>query len=377
MSSDRERTTSHLLLTQEPQRLGSGWLSGTIGAIVGLAGLAAAACLVWPQALTTPALRDHYPANLRTWVVAALAVATALATLSLWLRRKKTLGVVALGSAALGGTLLLFAADLSTPGTTTSLLAVDVFTLNLLLYPAVFLPLERLWPHRDQPTFRAEWWTDLAWFASSALLVQLTTFLVLAPGNAVSGVTASFGANVAALRFVVQFAAIVVVADVAQYWVHRACHQVPFLWRFHAIHHSAEAMDWLAGSRLHVVDALLTRALVFLAIAALGFHLHVIGLYLVFIAAQATFVHANVAWRLRWLEGWLVTPRFHHWHHAKAPIDVNFAVHLPWLDRLFGTFHLPPLAWPEHYGLAAGAKGPRGFWRQLVAPFRRRQPPWS
>jgi lathosterol oxidase len=153
-----------------------------------------------------------------------------------------------------------------------------------------------------------------------------------------------------------------------QYWVHRACHRVPFLWRFHAVHHSAEAMDWLAGSRLHLVDALLTRALVFAAIAALGFDLRAVAAYLVFVGAQATFVHCNTALRLSWLEPFLVTPRFHHWHHARELQDVNFAVHLPWLDRLFGTWSMPS-GWPQGYGLAGGAKGWRGFWRQMVGPF--------
>ena len=169
----------------------------------------------------------------------------------------------------------------------------------------------------------------------------------------------------------VQFVAIVVVSDFVQYWVHRACHTVPLLWRFHAIHHSATAMDWLAGSRLHTVDAVLTRALIYLPLFLLGFDAGAIGAYLVFVAAQATFVHANVRWRLSWLEPWLATPRFHHWHHADAPPDVNFAVHLPVFDRLFGTWHLPSGEWPQRYGLAGGAMAPRGFWRQFATPFVR------
>ena len=59
---------------------------------------------------------------------------------------------------------------------------------------------------------------------------------------------------------------------------------------------------------------------------------------------------------------------FHHWHHARELQDVNFAVHLPWLDRLFGTWSMPS-GWPQGYGLAGGAKGWRGFWRQMVGPF--------
>ncbi|MFY9345176.1 MAG: sterol desaturase family protein [Planctomycetota bacterium] len=368
--SERPRGPGHWLVSDESHRFGSGWISGTIGAVLGLAALGTVACLLLPAQLTTPALRAWYPLPLvRTLLATALALGFGLGVVSLILRRKKTLGAIAVASTLLAAALQAAVPDEVAAQTATGL-GLDVFVLNLLLYSALFVPLERLWPLRPgQPTFRPEWWTDLAWFFSSALLVQLTTFLVLGPAQALAfAAVPALQAAVRALPFVVQFVAIVVVADLVQYHVHRACHRVPLLWRFHAIHHSAVAMDWLAGSRLHVVDAVLTRALVYAALFLAGFDTVAIGAYLVFVAAQATFVHANVGWRLRWLEPWLVTPRFHHWHHAESPIDVNFAVHLPWLDRLFGTFHLPGAAWPERYGLA-GVVAPRGFWRQLVAPF--------
>lgn len=353
------------LLTDEPHRFGSGWLSGTLGALLGLAGLGAAACLAWPDALTTPALRAHWPAALPQWTAACLLVAAVLGAVSLGLRRKKTLGLVALAAAVLGAALLV-ALPQRPPAGGPGVVAVDALVLNLLLYPLVFLPLERLSPLRDQPTFRPEWPTDLAWFVASALFVQVTTALVLAPGNALAGALPAARTALGDLPLLLQLPLVVLVADLAQYWIHRACHRLPWLWRFHAIHHSATAMDWLAGSRLHVVDALLTRALVYAAIAALGFDLAAIAAYLAFVGAQATFVHANVRWDLRWLEPWLVTPRIHHWHHADALPDGNFAVHLPWLDRVFGTLQLPPAGWPARYGLAGGVAGPRGFWRQLL-----------
>lgn len=354
-------------VSDEPHRFGRGWIAGTIGAVLGLAAVGTAACLAWPEVLTTPQLRAHYPPAIRELALGAAALALALGLVSALLRRKKTLAVIASTSGLVATGLLAAVPNREAGAAAAATLGVDVFVLNLLAYSAVFVPLERLWPRRAaQPTFRAEWWTDLAWFLSSALLVQITTLLVLAPGNFLSAHAPTvFAAATWALPLPLQVVAIVVVADLVQYWMHRACHRVPFLWRFHEVHHSAQAMDWLAGSRLHLVDALLTRAAVFAAIAALGFPVRAIAIYLVFVTAQATFVHANVGWRLRWLEPFLVTPRFHHWHHAESPIDVNYAVHLPWLDRLFGTFHLPGDAWPERYGLLNGATGPRGFWRQL------------
>jgi len=176
---------------------------------------------------------------------------------------------------------------------------------------------------------------------------------------------------VSAQPFVVQFAAILFLTDFVQYWIHRGFHQVPMLWRFHRIHHSADVMDWLAGSRLHLVDVAVTRGLTYVPIYVLGFAEAPLVTYIAFVSIQATFIHANVRFTfgpLRWV---LATPQFHHWHHGADPeaVNRNFAVHLPLLDRLFGTCYLPKDRWPVSYGLADGTTVPPGYVRQLVDPF--------
>jgi sterol desaturase/sphingolipid hydroxylase (fatty acid hydroxylase superfamily) len=101
-----------------------------------------------------------------------------------------------------------------------------------------------------------------------------------------------------------------------------------------------------------------------------GFAPAAVYAYLVFVSFHAVFIHANVRFAFRPIEWLLVTPRFHHWHHAVDPVDRNFAVHLPLIDRLFGTAHLPPTVWPPAYGLGAGDRLDNNYWRQLLAPFR-------
>jgi len=70
----------------------------------------------------------------------------------------------------------------------------------------------------------------------------------------------------------------------------------------------------------------------------------------------------------------MVTPRFHHWHHGKEKeaIDVNFSIHFPLYDRLFGTYHMPENRWPEEYGIG-GDPVPRGYWKQFLYPFKKDQ----
>ena len=128
-------------------------------------------------------------------------------------------------------------------------------------------------------------------------------------------------------------------------------------------------MDWLAGSRLHVLDVVVTRGLVIAPVFLLGFAQTAVYAYLIFVGFHAVFIHANVGFHFGRLDHWIATPRVHHWHHALTPTDRNFAVHLPVLDRIFGTLHLPERVWPDAYGIA-GHPVPEGWLAQLVAPFR-------
>jgi len=247
--------------------------------------------------------------------------------------------------------------------------------LDLLVLAAVFVPLERLFAlKREQPVLRQGWRTDLAHFGVSHLLVQVTVLLTLAPATLLLSplVSRGFQSAVAAQPAALQFLEAMALADLFQYAVHRAFHAVPFLWRFHAIHHSSTRMDWLAGSRLHLVDVVVTRATSFVPLFLMGFSPGPLMAYLTFVAFHAVFIHANLRPRLRPLRWLVATPLFHHWHHAADAegIDVNFAVHLPWIDRLFGTAHLPD-RWPGAYGIA-GNPVPEGWARQLADPFRPR-----
>jgi sterol desaturase/sphingolipid hydroxylase (fatty acid hydroxylase superfamily) len=358
------------------RRGAAGWLSGIASVALGAMGLGAVLCLWFPAVLTTPELREIYDMTvIRAVIKLGLLAAFLLGAASLVLKRRKALGVtgIALSVAAtlLGGSQV----EVSTPVARSSHVGLDWFLLNLLVLAMVFVPLEQIlarWP--EQGLLRPGWKTDLAHFAMSHLLVQVTVLLTMAPAAIFFrwAVSPALQSRVAALPAAVQFVAILVVADLTQYAIHRAFHRVPALWRFHAIHHSSTALDWLASSRLHLVDIVVTRALSFVPIYVLGFAPGPTYAYLVFVSFETIFIHANVGvpfGPLRWV---VATPQFHHWHHSAQAeaVDKNFAVHLPLIDLAFGTFHLPRGRWPERYGLA-DARVPEGYLAQLTFPFRR------
>ena len=382
--SDQRLTTrprAHVALrTSEAMSVGHGFVSGLVSALLGMAGLGLVLGLRFPELVHFGELRPLYDSPyLRAAIHATLVSAFLLGTVSAFLRANKALALTGIGftlvAALLGGSRVAAA---PTTGAPSSWLAVDFFVLNLLLYSAVFVPLERLFPLRaTQAVFRRHWLVDVSYFFVNSVLVEVLTVLTLSPALILFD-WARVGAVVevvGSLPLPVQVLVMVLVADLTQYWVHRTFHVVPFLWPFHAIHHSVEEMDWLAGSRLHLVDVILTRGLTYVPIFVLGFSRPALVLYVFLVAAQATFIHANVRWEFRPLRRLVATPAFHHWHHSseEEALDKNFAVHTPLWDLLFGTYYLPD-RWPAQYGLSRGRRVPVGWVRQLLHPFTRRSP---
>ena len=369
-----EQWLARVFADGRPRHFGTGWLSGVLGIVLGLLAIFAVLCLHFPQYLTLPELRSRYPLELvRLAIDIELLAAMGLAGLSMLLRRRKALGVT--GMVLAGAALALGAGGVEIPrdGASAVYLGLDWFVLGVLTTAALFVPLEGAFPlRRGQSSFRRGWLTDTQYFFASHVLAQVMSVAVLAPAVALGAVLAmpSAQALVQSLPVVVQFALAVLVADLAQYGVHRAFHAVPVLWRFHKVHHSIEVMDWLAGSRLHLVDVIATRGLVLLPLVVLGFETSAVYAYLALVSFHAVFIHANFAPRWGWLERWVAMPRFHHWHHGVEPEAryVNFAVHLPIIDRWFGTYHMPEARWPAGYGIA-GERAPEGWVRQLLWPF--------
>jgi sterol desaturase/sphingolipid hydroxylase (fatty acid hydroxylase superfamily) len=243
--------------------------------------------------------------------------------------------------------------------------ALDVLRLCIWLTVliVVFVPLERLYALHRQKLFRKAFVTDLEYYFLNSLLPKL---LLILPMTLIAWAVHQVHPSgmylwVAGVPLWTRLAAAMVVGEVGFYWGHRWMHEVPRLWRFHEIHHSAEEMDWLVNTRAHPVDIVFTRLCGFIPMYLLGLaqpmgnRLDLVPL-LVTLAGTlwGFFIHANLRWRFGWLE-WLVsTPAFHHWHHTNdgpGVINKNYAPMLPWVDRCFGTYHLPRRQWPVKCGI--------------------------
>lgn len=358
------------------RRFGSGWFSGFFALLLAIGACGMVAALRWPDWFSTPELQKiEATAAFRVGVHAMLLGAYALALVSLLLRPRKVLGfaalAVALGATVLGG------ANVQ-PRETQSwgiFFGLDFFVVNMIATGLMFAPIERLLAHRpEQRLFRQEWREDLFYYLVSSMAVQMLTFLTLAPStfiNAKTGGMADFRGLVAGQPWIVQLAEIMLLTDLMQYWFHRTFHKVPFLWGFHAVHHSSKSMDWLAGARMHVVEIVLMRAVTSLPLLTLGFAPSAMQAYVAVVYITSSLVHANLRGNFDRLGKFFVTPRFHHWHHGleEEAVDVNFAIHFPWIDKLFGTYHMPGDRWPKDYGVPETV--PQGYLKQMTYPWAR------
>lgn len=355
-------------------RFGEGKISGVLSVCLGLLALGGVIAMLFPGTFTTPEMRPIYPMYwIRLLIDVVLASAFVLGMISVVLSRRKSRGIVGMclvGVAmVLGGSQVQIAA----PAAGGPYVALDWFVLSLFFLALIFVPLERAFARlKDQRIFRRGWRADLAHFAVSHLLVQVTVLLTMLPAAIFFDwvVSDRLQAAVAAQPLALQFVEAMFVTDLFAYIAHRLFHVVPFLWRFHQVHHSSEILDWLAASRLHVVDILVTRAFGFIPLYVLGFSHSAIIAYLTWTSFQAIFIHSNVRFRFGPLRRIIATPQFHHWHHSDTTYDKNFAVNLPIIDMMFGTFHLPGDEWPEAYGLE-GNPVPDGYGKQLLYPLTR------
>jgi sterol desaturase/sphingolipid hydroxylase (fatty acid hydroxylase superfamily) len=161
-----------------------------------------------------------------------------------------------------------------------------------------------------------------------------------------------------------------VASDFMLYWLHRMFHGGEF-WRYHAIHHSSEELDWISAARFHPINLILGTISVDVILLMAGISPNIMLWVGPFNTFHSAFVHANLNWTLGPFRYVLATPVFHRWHHTplEAGGNTNFAGTFPLWDILFGTFRMPANELPGNYKDEAAV--PTEIVGQLAFPFRR------
>ena len=237
----------------------------------------------------------------------------------------------------------------------------------MVLSVLIIVPLEKLIPRHNMKFFRPHLLTDFFHHFVSGFIGFIPLILIVPTiENYQSQTLASL---IQSQPIWLQILEALFLSEFLVYWGHRLSHQIPFLWRFHSVHHSVVHLDWLAGERRHPLDQFYMSLFIGVPMILSGFSLVDLLVIGVIQNLWDMTIHANLGWRLRHLDGIWVTSEFHHWHHSinKEARDKNYSGALPLFDRMFGTFYLPDNKKPGPYGIDTHM--PDTYFGHMIQPF--------
>ncbi len=182
--------------------------------------------------------------------------------------------------------------------------------------------------------------------------------------------------NLSAVPFGFRIAIELVLLDAATYFLHRAYHRVPVLWRLHMVHHSDEDLDVSSASRFHPGEVVLSAVLKVGIVLTLGISALGLIVFETIMLACAQFQHSNVrvsAWAERWMWRTIVPPEMHRLHHSPQvrDTDSNYGTILTLWDRVLGTLNARSRESSEPFGIAELPKPQMGFIRLVLLPFKK------
>lgn len=354
---------------------GQGQISGFLATFLGALNLLAVIAFHFPEYLSTPEIRKAYDVEILKLILSVSIISSVfLGCFTIVRGQFRRFGITGLiltaACLALGGPFV----TIEDFPENTPYIGLDWLILDLVGSAFLFIIIEKAFPYKkEQPILRPQWSLDGIHFAVNHLLIGVSLLV------ANSFAETFFGwlrwpfvqSMVTGLPFAFELFLCILAADIFQYMTHRALHEVPWLWRLHAVHHCPENMDWLSGSRQHFLELTMTRAIVLVPIFVLGFEKRVIDAYVIIVGIQAVFNHANVKLNFGFLRHIFVTPQFHHWHHSSdsAAIDKNYAAHFSFIDRILGTDVKSDEEWPKEYGIV-GRQLPPSYIAHMTYPFK-------
>lgn len=246
--------------------------------------------------------------------------------------------------------------------------------LAAVLVVAVF---ERIQPYRERwNRAQGDVLTDALYLPTflglNALIEPLVRVFAVAAG-AVLSEAIGLGLWPTGWPLVAQLALACVVVEGFDYWPHRILHEVPSLWRFHAVHHNPRRLYWLNATRSHPVEIVLRGIVNVIPLALLGAGEAVLALVALTNSVVGLFQHANIDTRLGPLTWIFSIGEMHRWHHSVvvAEANHNYGSNFLFWDVVFGTrYRDPQRDGPDALGIERDTL-PRTWWGQLGAPFRR------
>lgn len=247
--------------------------------------------------------------------------------------------------------------------------------------------LEVLIPWRkQQKTFRKDFWLDgfymffnfyffnLLLYAALSNVVLKAFKSLLEPLGYQGGHLVDFHAM--DLHWSLELLIFFFIADFVQWCVHNGLHRIPFLWKFHKVHHSVKEMGFAAHLRYHFLETFAYQAVKYISLVMIfGFKLKYAFIVYALTIIIGHLNHANLGWDYGPFKYLFNNPKMHIWHHSKElptkhPKGMNFGISLSLWDYLFGTAYVPRDGRDIEIGFPDDETYPESFIGQAVDPFK-------
>jgi sterol desaturase/sphingolipid hydroxylase (fatty acid hydroxylase superfamily) len=244
--------------------------------------------------------------------------------------------------------------------------------------------LEILFPWRKkQKLIRKDFWLDAFYMLFNLFIFYILGYAALSNLGVrlFNQLLASFELeNIVALNIAespkwIQYLIMFVVADFIHWNVHRLLHRVPFLWKFHKVHHSVKEMGFAAHLRFHWFESILYQSIQYIPLAMIGFSLQDFYLMHIVTISIGHLNHSNLNLSYGPLKYILNNPKMHIWHHAKdlpqGVYGVNYGISLSIWDYVFGTSYVPSSGMDVSLGFNDEENYPKDFRGQIMFPFKK------
>ena len=252
-------------------------------------------------------------------------------------------------------------------------LVVGVGTFASLVIVATFERIQPFVPDWNQS--KGDLATDAAYLPTflgvNALIEPFVRVAAVAVGAALSDAL-GVGLWPTSWSLLAQLVLACVVVEAFDYWPHRLLHEVPWLWRFHAVHHNPKRLYWLNATRSHPVEIAFRGIANVIPLALFGAGEHVIALVALTNTVVGLYQHANIDFELGPLSWIFSVGEMHRWHHSVVVEEANhnYGSNFLFWDIVFGTrYREVARRAPDEIGIEHDDL-PSSCWRQLGAPFR-------
>jgi sterol desaturase/sphingolipid hydroxylase (fatty acid hydroxylase superfamily) len=254
--------------------------------------------------------------------------------------------------------------------------SLTALTLVLVIYGAIFAPLERLMPYsrkwleggNDLSVDIMMFFSGVVWSIISKFLLSMLFIMSLINW------LEPFGRDIwpTFMPVVIQVFLFILIKDFFRYWYHRWMHEVPFMWRWHAVHHSAKRLYWLNGIRSHPLEILVQTLIWAIPLSLVQPPAEIAMMAVLMSLSIGIFQHANIDTKLGFWEYIFSIGDNHRYHHHKTSRvgNSNYGGEVIVWDILFGTFHKPKDGSPgDNIGIGGSPYYPQTMAGLMIAPF--------